>query len=72
VAGRAESKLIPLDSGEALLELVPNVLLTESVSSQAHLDALAGLAAESTCWRLETGRDLEGAVRLLAALFEGV
>jgi hypothetical protein len=72
VTGKAESRLIPLDSGEALFELVPNVLLTEPASSQAHLDALAALAAESTCWRLETGRDLDGAVRLLAALFEGV
>lgn len=71
VAGKAESRLIPLDSSEALFELVPNVLLTEPASSQAHLDALAGLASESTCWRLETGRDLDGAVRLLAALFEG-
>jgi hypothetical protein len=69
VAGRTESRLIPLDAGEALFELVPNVLLTEPASSQAHLDALAGLASESTCWRLETGRDLDGAVRLLAGLF---
>jgi hypothetical protein len=69
VAGTSESRLIPLDAGEALFELVPNVLLTEPVSSQAHLDALAGLAAGSACWRLETGRDLDGAVRLLAGLF---
>lgn len=71
VAGRDESRLIPLEAGEALLELAPNVLLTEPASSQAHLDALAGLTAESACWRLETGRDLDAAVRLLAGLFEG-
>jgi hypothetical protein len=71
VAGREESRLFPLEAGEALLELAPNVLLTEPVSSQAHLDALAELANASTCWRLETGRDLDGAVRLLARLFEG-
>lgn len=71
VAGREESRLIPLEAGEALLELVPNVLLTEPASSQAHLDALAELTAASSCWRLETGRDLDGAVRLLARLFEG-
>jgi hypothetical protein len=70
VAGRSESRLIPLDSGEALCELAPNVLLTEPAASQAHLDALAGLAAASSCWRLETGRHLDGAVRLLAGLFE--
>jgi hypothetical protein len=69
VVGREESALIPVGADEALLELVPNVLLTEPASSQAHLDALADLAAASSCWRLETGRDLDGAVRLLAALF---
>jgi hypothetical protein len=69
VTGREESRLIPLDPGEALLELVPNVLLTEPASSQAHFDALAGLANASACWRLETGRDLAGAVRLLEGLF---
>jgi hypothetical protein len=69
VAGREESRLTPLDPGEALLELVPNVLLTEPAASQAHFDALAGLAGASACWRLETGRDLDGAVRLLEGLF---
>ncbi|HYG65358.1 MAG TPA: hypothetical protein VEL74_22440, partial [Thermoanaerobaculia bacterium] len=34
VAGRQESVLTPIDPGEALLELVPNVLLTEPASSQ--------------------------------------
>ena len=69
VSGRQESALIRVGADGALLELVPNVLLTEPASSQAHLDALADLAAASSCWRLETGRDLDGAVRLLAALF---
>jgi hypothetical protein len=71
VSGREESRLLPLEAGEALLELVPNVLLTEPASSQAHFDALAELAAASSCWRLETGRDLDGAVRLLTGLLEG-
>jgi len=70
VAGRTRSELRPIDPGEALLELAPNVLLTEPVSSQAHLDALAGLAKASRCYRLETGTDLEEAVRLLRGLLE--
>jgi len=70
ISGRTESALSPLDPGEALVELAGNVLLTEPVSSQAHLDALAALAAASSCWRLETGRDLDGAVRLLRELAE--
>jgi hypothetical protein len=68
VSGRAESALEPMDAGEALLELAPNVLLTEPASSQAHLDALAELARASRCYRLETGTDLDGAVRLLRDL----
>lgn len=68
VAGRPRSELRPIDAGEALLELAPNVLLTEPASSQAHLDALAGLARASRCWRLETGTDLDEAVRLLREL----
>jgi hypothetical protein len=68
VAGTADSVLEPLDPGEALFELAPNVLLTEPRSSQAHLDALAELVAASRCYRLATGRDLDGAVRLLRGL----
>ena len=68
VSGRPRSELRPIDAGEALLELAPNVLLTEPASSQAHLDALAGLARASRCYRLETGTDLDEAVRLLREL----
>jgi hypothetical protein len=70
ISGRTESALAPMDPGEALIELAGNVLLTEPASSQAHLDALAALAAASSCWRLETGTDLDGAVRLLRGLAE--
>jgi hypothetical protein len=68
VAGVAASELTPLPREEALLELAPNVLLTEPGSSQAHLDALAELVERSECWRLATGMDLEAAVRLLESL----
>ena len=70
ISGRTESVLVPMDSGEALIELASNVLLTEPASSQAHFDALGALAAASSCWRLETGRDLDAAVRLLRELAE--
>lgn len=68
VSGQPQSELRPIDPGEALFELAPNVLLTEPGSSQAHLDALAELARASRCYRLETGRDLGEAVRLLREL----
>ncbi len=70
VGGGAESRLLAVGAGEALLELVPNVLLTHAPSSQAHLDFLAQLAAASRCYRLETGRDLAAAARLLLGLLE--
>jgi hypothetical protein len=68
VSGARESVLAPMGKDEALLELVPNVLLTEPRSSQAHLDALADLAARCDCYRLATGSDLDGAVRLLGEI----
>lgn len=68
VSGDRESALVPMDRGEALLELAPNVLLTEARSSQAHLEALAELAGRSDCYRLATGTDLDGAVAALGRL----
>ena len=68
VAGRVETTIAPLDRATALLELLPNVLLTDPSSSQAHLDALGELVAASACWRVATGTDLHAAVRVLEAL----
>ncbi len=65
VANTTRSILIPIDQDEALLELAPNVLLTECRSSQAHLDALAQLVRESVCYRLETGDDFDSLPELL-------
>lgn len=68
VAGVRESRLTPMEKDEALLELAPNVLLTDPGSSQAHFDALGELVERSECWRLETGTDLDEAVRKLVGL----
>jgi hypothetical protein len=68
VSGAAASELTPMARDEALLDLASNVLLTEPLSSQAHLDALAELVEKSECWRLATGTDLDGAVEALRAL----
>jgi hypothetical protein len=70
VSGRPRSELRPVDAGEALFELAPNVLLTQPGASQAHLDALAELARASRCYRLETGTDLDEAAALLRGLLE--
>jgi hypothetical protein len=68
VANKTKSVFRPMDLDEALLELVPNVLLTEGRSSQAHLDVLAELARQTTCYRLETGNDFDAIPLLLQDL----
>lgn len=52
----------PLPAADALVELVPNVLLTQATSSQCHLDALARLVTDVPAHRLRCGTDLDHAV----------
>ena len=68
VSGRSTSTITPLDKDEALHELAPNVLLTDSAASQRHLDALAELVRDTKTFRLETGRDFDEVGRQLKAL----
>jgi hypothetical protein len=58
----------PLSAGEALIELAPNVLLTEARSSQAHLDALGALVRSVPTHRLLLGRGLDDVVATVAEL----
>lgn len=62
------SSVSRVGADEALLQLVPNVLLTDAASSQDHVDALGRLARECPSYRLETGRDLARAADLLLHL----
>lgn len=59
ISNDERSRFEIMDAGAALMELVPNVLLTQARRSQQHLDALADLVRRSRCWRLHTGRDFE-------------
>jgi hypothetical protein len=68
VASAERSVLRPISRAEALLELVPNVLLTDPTCAQAHLDALGYLIRDSLCYRLETGRDLDALPGMLCEL----
>lgn len=70
LARQEASAVEPLSPDEALVELAPNVLLTDAVAAQAHLDALAELVAASRCYRLETGANLSAAARLIRQLVE--
>jgi hypothetical protein len=65
---RANSTLTPMSLDEALIELAPNVLLTEETSSRAHLEVLGSLARQCRCYRLEAGRDIETLPHLLLGL----
>jgi hypothetical protein len=66
VANRDESRMTPLAPAQALIDLAPNVLLTDAVSAQAHLATLARLAQTTACVRLATGRDFDRLPGLLA------
>ena len=68
IADLDQSRLEPVDGAEALLDLVPNVLLTEPAASQAHLDALGDLVGSVPCHRLFAGRDLGHLAALVGAL----
>jgi hypothetical protein len=70
VAGSGRSTLTPMDRGEALLEILPNILLTEPASSQQHLDALGQLVSSCACYRLETGTDFAELATRLRGLLE--
>ncbi len=57
---KAETSVVSrMPADEALLELVPNVLLTDANSCRAHLEALNELVTSTPCYRLETGRDFD-------------
>lgn len=59
ISGKPESVLKRIDSGEAFLEIVPNVLLTEQAACQEHISMLAELVKQADCYRLETGQDFD-------------
>lgn len=65
-----ESVLRPMDRYDAFMELLPNVLFTETRSTQAHVDALGELVRTCGCYRLETGRDFDRIPHLLRELVD--
>jgi len=71
VAATKGSCLVPIGRSEALLELLPNVLLTDQEAAVAHVDALSELVERTPCFRLFTGRDLTETSRLLRSALVG-
>ena len=64
----SRARSTPLDSGDALLRLVPDVLLTDPAATQAHLRAIAALLEQVRCYTLRSGTDLERAAELVQAV----
>lgn len=62
------SRIAPLDPGEALLRLVPDVLLTDPATTHAHVGAIAALLEQVRCYALRSGSDLERAAALVREL----
>jgi hypothetical protein len=62
------SRIAPLDPQEALLRLVPDVLLTEPAATQAHLAAIAAMLGQVRCYAVDSGVDLERAAELVHEL----
>jgi hypothetical protein len=71
IAPSGHTTLEPLAASEALIELGPNVLLTDSTMAQRHLDVLGELARSAPAYRLAVGRDLVEAATAVAALVRG-
>jgi hypothetical protein len=71
ITNDASSELHRLDGGQALVRLVPDVLLTDAEATQSHLDVFGALLREVQCYSLSSGRDLERAVALVGELVVG-
>ena len=68
VAADLASAIAPLDRGEALLRLVPDVLATDPEATQAHIATIAELLGQVQCYSLRSGYDLERAADMVRAL----
>jgi hypothetical protein len=68
-AGEAH-ELEPVSPDELLLELIPNVVLTETLAAQQQLDLLARLTRGAPAFRLTLGRRLDSLPSLLRELVE--
>jgi hypothetical protein len=68
IADVDRSVIRPITAEEALLELAPNVLLTDAPASQAHLDMLGDLVATCPSFRIDTAQDWNAMPGLVQAV----
>jgi hypothetical protein len=70
IIGGRKSFIEPLSQAAALRELVPNVLLTDPLAVQAHLDMLGRLVSTVPSYVLAAGSNLDDAVGCVSELAE--
>jgi hypothetical protein len=70
VVDTSRSWIAPLHPGEALLRIVPDVLLTEPVATQEHLAAFGTLLEQVDCYEFGSGSDLDRGVELLRSVLD--
>jgi hypothetical protein len=68
VSAHLPSAVTPIDRGEALLRLVPDVLVTHEEATQAHIEAIAALLGQVRCYTARSGYDLERAAQMIREL----
>lgn len=68
VSNASSSCVEPVLRGEALMELIPSILLTNPSRAQSHLDVMGRLADQCDCYRLHTARDFDHLPDLLGSL----
>jgi hypothetical protein len=68
IAESGQTTVEPLAPADALVELAPNVLLTDAAMAQRHLEVLGELARSAPAYRLAAGRDIAHAASVLAEL----
>jgi hypothetical protein len=61
------SSIAVLDPGEALIRLVPDVLLTDAAATSAHVAAISACLDQVSCYTVRSGIDLERAAGLVIA-----
>ncbi len=68
VTAELPSAVTSMDRGEALLRLVPDVLMTDQRSTEAHVAAIAELLGQVSCYAVRSGHDLQCAAELVREL----
>jgi hypothetical protein len=68
VAPELPSALTPIDRGEALVRLVPDVLSTHGNATRTHVAAIAELLGQVRCYTARSGHDLDRAADMIRAV----